>query len=89
MEIRNLGDKYYVRLDQSDSHGWSIINQLSVLIKTGPVHRGKIFFYRNWKGHWRYPRLGTCFASNILPVRIFARGVMQSSGEMIAECPSQ
>ena len=21
MEIRNLGDKYYVRLDKSDSHG--------------------------------------------------------------------
>ena len=49
MEIRNLGDKYYARLDQSDYHGRSIINQINVLVKirmcTGD------FFFRNWKGH--------------------------------------
>ena len=33
MEIRNLGDKYYARLDQSDSHGRSSINQINVLVK--------------------------------------------------------
>ena len=36
MEIRNLGDKYYARLHQSDSHGRSITNQINVLVKTRP-----------------------------------------------------
>ena len=44
MEIRNLGDKYYARLDQSDSHGRSIINQINVLVKTRPVHKKKYLF---------------------------------------------
>ena len=35
MEIRNLGDKYYARLDQLDSHGRSIIYQINVLVKQG------------------------------------------------------
>ena len=38
MEIRSLGDKYYARLDQSDSHDRSIIDQINVLVKTRPVH---------------------------------------------------
>ena len=59
MEIRNLGDKYYKRLDKPDSHGRSNINWINVLVKTRPVHRDKDIFYRNWKGHWRYLRLGT------------------------------
>ena len=46
----------------------------------------KIIFYRNWKGHWRCLRLGTWFAQH-LPVRIFARGVTQGSGEMTADAP--
>ena len=41
MEMRNLGDKYYATLDQSDSHGRSIINQINALVKTRPVHMGK------------------------------------------------
>ena len=41
MEIRNLGDKSYTRLDKSDSHGRSNINWINVLVKTRPVHRGK------------------------------------------------
>ena len=41
MKIRNLDDKYYARLDKSDSHGRSIINQINVLVKTRPEHRGK------------------------------------------------
>ena len=86
MEIRNLGNKYYARLDQSESHGRSIINQMNVLVKTRPVHKEKIFFYRNWKGHWRCPRLGTCFTQH-LPVRIFTREVTQGSGEMTADAP--
>ena len=41
MEIRNLGDKYYARHDQSDSQGRSIINQINVLVETRPVHKEK------------------------------------------------
>ena len=63
-----------------------IMNQINVLVKTRPMHRKKIFFYRSWKGHWRCPRLGTCFAQH-LPVRIFARGVTQGSREMTADTP--
>ena len=83
MEIRNLCDKYYARQDQSGSHGMNIINQINVLVKQG-LCTGKIFFYMNWKGHWRSPRLGTCFAQH-LPVRIFARGVTRGSGEMTTD----
>ena len=87
MEIRNLDDKYYGRLDQSDSRGRSIINQINILVKTRPVHRRKkIFFYRNWKGHWRCLRLGTCFTQH-LPVRIFTRGVTQGSEEITTDAP--
>ena len=86
MEIRNLGDKYYTRLDKSDSHGRSNINWINVLVKTRPVHRGKDIFYRKWKGHWRCLRLGTHFAQH-LPVKIFARRVTQGSGEMTADTP--
>ena len=45
MKIRNLGDKYYTRLDKSDSHGRSNINWINVLVKTRPVHRGKDIFF--------------------------------------------
>ena len=45
MEIGNLGDKYYTRLDKSDSHGRSNINWINVLIKTRPVHRDKDIFF--------------------------------------------
>ena len=86
MEIGNLGDKYYARLDQSDSHGRSIINQINVLVKQGLCTGEILFFYRKWKGHWRCPRLGTCFAE-YLPVRIFVSGVTQGSGEMTADAP--
>ena len=41
MEIRNLGDKYYARLDKSDSHGRSIINWINVLVKVRHVHMVK------------------------------------------------
>ena len=44
MEIRNLGDKYYTRLDESDSHGRSNINGINSLVKTRPMHRGKHIF---------------------------------------------
>ena len=44
MEIGNLGDKYYARLEKSDSHGRSNINWINVLAKTSPVHRGKNIF---------------------------------------------
>ena len=44
MEMSNLGDKYYARLDQSDSHGRCIINQINVLVKIRPVHGGKYSF---------------------------------------------
>ena len=42
MEIRNLGDKYYAKLDKSDSHGRSIINWINVLVKIRPVHKKNI-----------------------------------------------
>ena len=45
MEIGNLGDKYYARPDQSDIHGRGIINQINVLVKTRPVHRGKHYSF--------------------------------------------
>ena len=41
MEIGNLSDKQYARLDQSDSHGRSIINQINVLVKARLVHKKK------------------------------------------------
>ena len=46
--------------------------------------QGGNYFYRSWKGHWRCPRFGTCFAQH-LPVRIFARGATQGSGKMTAD----
>ena len=48
--------------------------------------QGGIIFYRNWKGHLRCPILGTCFIQH-QPVRIFARGVNQGSGQMTANAP--
>ena len=46
MEIRNLGNKYYARLEKSDSHGRNNINWINAVVKTRPVHRGKdIFFF--------------------------------------------
>ena len=33
MEIGNLGDKCYIRLDQLYSHGSNIIKQIDVLLK--------------------------------------------------------
>ena len=49
MEIRNIDDKYYARLDQSDSHGRSIIKQINVLVKTRPVRGENYSFIRTRK----------------------------------------
>ena len=87
MEIRNLGDEYYPRLDQSDSHGRSIINQINLPVKTRPVHWGeKYSFTGTGKATGGAQSWGHVFAQH-LPVRILARGVTQGSGEMTADAP--
>ena len=58
MEMRNLGDKYYARLDQSDSHGRNIINQTNVLVKTRPVHKEK-------KRPLEVPKVGDMFCPTL------------------------
>ena len=45
MEIRNLGDNYFVRLDKPDNHDRSIINQINVLVKLRPAHKDKKYSF--------------------------------------------
>ena len=55
-----------------------------MLVKTRPVHRGKLFFIGTGKATGGVQGLGHVLSQH-LPVRIFARGVTQGSGKMTAD----